>query len=282
MTAAAPPPAAPKWGDLGVRALSAAVLIPAVLLDVWLGGVWFTLFAGLLGVLMAFEFTAIAHGGHSGQFAIHASAALAGAFLPGEVGAASTLAAIASLTALSYVVTLAQSGPRTFWTYVGVPYVALPAIALVMLRAHDSWGAYAIIWVMVVTWAADTLAYFAGRIIGGPKLAPRISPKKTWAGLGGAMTGAAIASTIAAFSFAPGSIVPLAILAAVLAVFEQAGDLFESSMKRHFGVKDSGRLIPGHGGVIDRVDGLVTVAVIAAFVGYLREPLSVSQGLLLW
>ena len=169
------------------------------------------------------------------------------------------------------------------WRYLGVFYVSLPPIALVILRNDAEYGIAAIILVMVSVWAADSLAYFAGRIIGGPKLAPRLSPKKTWAGLGGAMAGSAMAALgIGLWLGIPG-IVVLALLAALLAIVEQAGDLFKSAMKRHFGVKDSGRLIPGHGGVIDRVDGLVAVAVAAALIGIWRSGLGhAGAGILLW
>jgi len=122
---------------------------------------------------------------------------------------------------------------------------------------------------MVSVWVADSLAYFAGRIIGGPKLAPRVSPKKTWAGLGGAMVGSALAAAAVGLWLGLPGVAVLALLAAVLAIVEQAGDLFKSAMKRHYGVKDSGRLIPGHGGVIDRVDGLVAVAMEHAGAGVL-------------
>ncbi len=271
-----------NWGDLGVRAVSALVLVPAVLLDVWAGGVWFTVFAALLGVLMAHEWVGLAHRGNSAQFALHATAALCGAMLPGTAGIIPALATIAVLTVLSLLLVRQWGADPTLWTGLGVPYVGLPALALVVLRDDANWGLLAILWILFIVWAADTFAYFAGRIIGGPKLAPAISPKKTWAGLGGAMAGAALLSAVIAWFAVPGSIGPLMVLAAVLAVVEQGGDLFESSLKRHFGAKDSGDLIPGHGGAIDRVDGLVAVAVAAALIGFLRGGPLVAQGLLHW
>jgi phosphatidate cytidylyltransferase len=136
---------------------------------------------------------------------------------------------------------------------------------------------------MVTVWSADSLAYFAGRIIGGPKLAPVISPKKTWAGLGGAVAGSALASLAFALIAGLPGLFLLAFLAGLLAIVEQAGDLFKSAMKRHYGVKDSGRLIPGHGGVIDRVDGLVAVAMAAALIGLSRGGMEATgAGLLVW
>jgi phosphatidate cytidylyltransferase len=272
-----------KWGDLGVRTISAGVLIPAVIADVWAGGIWFNLFVALIGILMALEWVNIVHRQSPIQFALHAAGGMCGALLPLDAGLTGALAAVAVLCAVSIVLAVREDANGSFWRYLGVAYVSLPPIALVTLRNDPDHGIAAIIWVMVTVWSADTLAYFAGRIIGGPKLAPRISPKKTWAGLGGAMLGSALAAAVAAIWLGLPGMAVLAILAALLAVVEQAGDLFKSAMKRHFGVKDSGRLIPGHGGVIDRVDGLVAVASAAALIGSLRAGIEhAGSGILLW
>ena len=272
-----------KWGDLGIRALSAAVLIPAVLADVWAGGIWFHLFVALIGILMALEWVTIVHGGSPVQFALHAAAAMCGALLPLDIGLGGGLLAIAVLAAISCAVAVAEGGAGPKWRYLGVFYVALPPIALVMLREDPVHGIAAIVMVMLMVWAADTFAYFAGRIIGGPKLAPRISPRKTWAGLLGAMAGSALAAFGVAKMMGLQAVLILVLIAALLAIVEQAGDLFKSAMKRHYDVKDSGRLIPGHGGVIDRVDGLVAVATAAAIIGALRAGVDhAGSGLLIW
>lgn len=277
-----PQPAA-KWADLGVRTLSAAVLIPAVLLDVWVGGIWFNVFVALIAVLIAHEWAMMAHGRSSAQFALHAAAAMCGALLPLDVGLQGAAMAVCVLWAASALLAGLQAGPRSAWSYLGVPYAGFPAMALVLLRADPQYGVRAILWILAIVWAADTLAYFAGRTIGGPKLAPVISPKKTWAGLGGAIVGSAAASALVAAIAGLPAIAVLTFLAGGLALFEQAGDLFKSALKRHHGVKDSGDLIPGHGGVIDRVDGLVAVAVAAAMIGFIRGGMEgTGQGLLLW
>lgn len=279
----ATPAATSKWADLGVRTLSAAVLVPAVMLDVWAGGVWFELFIALICVLMAREWVALTHPGDDRQFALHAVAAMAGAFVPTAVTIWPALIAIGVVWAVSVLLIMMKGGPTTMWSWLGVPYVGLPAIALVVLRADPSWGLLAIIWVLVIVWSADICAYFAGRIIGGPKLAPVLSPKKTWAGLGGAVAGSAVASVLVGYFGGLPSAGLLALVAGMLAVVEQGGDLFKSAWKRHFGVKDSGRLIPGHGGVIDRVDGLVAVAMAAALIGIARGfAVGPAQGLLSW
>lgn len=138
----------------------------------------------------------------------------------------------------------------------GYLYIAIPAIALLVLN----WAWFALVfWVMVVTWATDIFAYFAGRAIGGPKLAPRISPNKTWAGLIGGMTGAAAFGWLAAWYFELGA--PFTWIGAIMGVFAQGGDLYESWLKRRAGVKDSGTILPGHGGALDRLDGLLAVIV---------------------
>lgn len=281
--AAEPSPPSAKWGDLGVRALSAAVLIPAVLADVWAGGIWFHLFVALIGILMAQEWVNIVHADDPLQFALHAAGAMCGALLPLDVGLAGGITAIAVLGVLSAAAAARTEPGGPAWRYLGVPYVSLPLIALVVLRQDPDYGIAAIVLVMLMVWAADTLAYFAGRIIGGPKLAPRISPKKTWAGMGGAMAGSALAALGVGLALGVPGLSLLLIVAALLAVVEQGGDLFKSAMKRHYGVKDSGRLIPGHGGVIDRVDGLVAVAAAAALIGALRAGVDhAGAGILVW
>lgn len=280
---AAEAPSAAKWGDLGIRTLSAAVLIPAVLADVWVGGIWFHLFVALIGILMALEWVTIVHRGSPVQFALHAAGAMCGALLPLDVGLKGGLIAIAVIAVLSAAIAAREEPGGPKWRYLGVVYVSVPPIALVMLREDPAFGIAAIVLVMLMVWAADTFAYFSGRIIGGPKLAPRISPKKTWAGLLGAMAGSALAALAVAYALGLPAVLVLVIIAAVLAVVEQGGDLFKSSMKRHYGVKDSGQLIPGHGGVIDRVDGLVAVATAAALIGAFRAGVEhAGAGLLVW
>jgi phosphatidate cytidylyltransferase len=138
----------------------------------------------------------------------------------------------------------------------GLVYVALPAFALLVL----GWAWFELVfWLMLVTWATDIFAYFAGRSNGGPKLAPRISPNKTWAGLIGGMAGAAVTGALAAWFLGIGE--PFLWLGAPMGLLAQLGDLYESSVKRRLGFKDSGTIIPGHGGVLDRLDGLLPVIV---------------------
>ena len=189
MAETAGPPQSADLRDLCIRTLSSAVLIPAVLLDVWLGDAWFHLLVALLAVMMAHEWTNIVHDRSSAQFALHAAAALCGAFLPLSIAWPLTLAVIAVIWVMSVTLAMVQSRRLNIWVLSGIGYVGLPAMAFVILRGESQSGMLTVMWLFAVVWAADICAYFAGRLIGGPRLAPVISPKKTWAGLLGAIAG---------------------------------------------------------------------------------------------
>jgi len=276
------PPQTANWRDLGIRALSSAILIPAVLLAVWLGDTWFHLLIALLAVMMAHEWTNIVHDRSSAQFALHAAAALCGAFLLLSLGSAATLAVIAVIWALSLMLAMIKSRPLNIWVVSGVPYVALPAMAFVTLRGESQAGMLAIMWLFAVVWAADICAYFAGRLIGGPRLAPIISPRKTWAGLVGAIAGGIAAGIAVAHGMGLAWLFSLGVLGGVLGGIELLGDLFESALKRHSGMKDSGRLSPGHGGVLDRVDGLVAASLVLAAIVTAAGYLGAGNELFAW
>ncbi len=166
---------------------------------------------------------------------------------------------------------------RWLWLAAGAVYIAVPCIAIIWLRSDAAVGRQAIFWLFAVVWATDIGAYFAGRGIGGPKLAPRISPGKTWAGLLGGMVCAALVGAATALLLDLSRAAPLIVISALLALVAQAGDLLESMVKRRFGVKDSGHLIPGHGGVLDRLDGLLTAAPAVAAL-----TLVAGEGVLAW
>jgi phosphatidate cytidylyltransferase len=276
-----------KWGDLGIRTASSLILIPAVIACAWLGGFWFKGLVLLLTGLIAHEWVSIVHPKNTSQYAfqyaLHMAAATCGTLFLDMFGVEIAFLAILALALASGLMVGFGNSMPSKWSYFGVFYVGFPAIAFTLLRSDPTYGFSAILWIFLIVWAADILAYFAGRTIGGPKLAPVISPKKTWSGLGGAVAGSTLASTIFATTFLLNGISALAVLAAGLALVEQVGDLFESALKRFHGVKDSGTLIPGHGGVIDRVDGLIAVAVFAAVFGLFRDNgISAARGLLQW
>ena len=158
---------------------------------------------------------------------------------------------LAAAAAAALLLGLIGRSARLGWGYA---YVGIPSFALLILN-WISWEA--VLWAMVVTWATDIFAYFAGRSIGGPKLAPTISPNKTWAGLIGGMVGAEVLGAITAALLGLG--LPFLALGGLMGLIAQMGDLYESAVKRKAGVKDSGSILPGHGGVLDRLDGLLPV-----------------------
>ncbi len=154
-------------------------------------------------------------------------------------------------------------------------------LGLLILRLTPG-GLPAVLVVLAIVWATDTGAFFAGRAIGGAKLAPLVSPNKTWAGaIGGLIVGVAAGLIVAVLADVPLT-APLVVIAALLSVASQGGDLFESWVKRMFGAKDSGTIIPGHGGLMDRVDGLAIAGGVAAIIGWLHAGANVSVGLLQW
>jgi phosphatidate cytidylyltransferase len=170
--------------------------------------------------------------------------------------------AAAVATAMFFEWTRIARGWGVGWYILGFFYALLPAIALLWIRERDTHGLELLVWTFLVTWSTDIGAYFAGRRFGKRKLAPSISPGKTVEGLYGGIAAATLIG--GAWVLSTGLGLPLLALAPVLAIAAQAGDLFESSMKRRAGVKDSGAWLPGHGGVLDRLDGLVPVAVLTA------------------
>jgi phosphatidate cytidylyltransferase len=269
-------------GDLKLRVISAVVLAPLVIGTVWLGG-WF--FAGLLAiaaVLMAHELSGLLFG----EASIRKSAFLAATAVL-AIGLAAmgltTAALAAGAAGLAFALAARSWTGQALWpALLAYLYLVLPLVALVWLRADPALGLAVLIWLLATVWAIDIFAYFAGRFIGGPKLAPRISPKKTWAGLIGGMAGA-IAVAIATWTWlGVGSLAALVAIAIGLTVLEQAGDFAESALKRRAGVKDSGKLIPGHGGILDRVDGLVAVALGAALLALINNAASPAAGVLIW
>ncbi len=166
---------------------------------------------------------------------------------------------------------------RLFWLLAGQVYILLPCLALLHFRALPMIGMQSIFWLLAVVWASDTGGYVFGRAIGGPKLAPVISPNKTWSGLLGAVLLAGAAGLLTALALGKDTVVPLAAWSAAIGAISQAGDLLESWVKRYFGVKDTGTIIPGHGGLLDRVDGLLAAAMAVALL-----EAAVKSSILLW
>lgn len=267
--------------DLGVRVASAIVLIPLALGSAYLGGVLFALFWLAAALVVLWEWNALLAPDKAIRLALAGTAALITATVALLVDWPAT-AVIIVLVGAAVAGALAMT-QRAAWIAAGVPYAAAIVLAPVILRHDPAFGLAAIVLLFAVVWLTDIAAYFAGRLIGGPKLWPRVSPKKTWSGaLAG--TAAAILGGIAVGAAAGvPRLFPLAIVCFVLSVASQAGDLFESSLKRWVGAKDAGHLIPGHGGVMDRLDGFVAAAFLAAVIGVARGGAAApSSGLMIW
>jgi len=177
------------------------------------------------------------------------------------------IAVAAGLMALEWSRVCASAANRSLWMGAGALYILAPCLSLVWLRGDPAIGRETVFWMFVLVWAADIGAYAFGRMIGGPRLAPAISPKKTWAGFIGGISCAGVTGAVTAIMLGKGSIIPLAVVSLALGAVSQGGDLLESWIKRHFKVKDAGNIIPGHGGVLDRVDGLLAVAAATALIG---------------
>lgn len=265
---------------LGRRVVSAAVLAAAALGALAVGGWAFGALVVLALAALASEWTALGERLWCRRTAVVAGTAAFGvpvlavvAALAGFAGHGLVLlAAGAALAALTATV-LGASAP---WAALGVAYLGLPALALVWLRAEPPSGLALVLWLFAVVWATDIVAYAVGRGVGGPRLAPRISPGKTWSGLGGGVVAAALVGAIGA-ALIPGAspgvaraLVVAGLLGAGLAVVSQLGDLWESFLKRRAGIKDTGGLIPGHGGAFDRLDSLLAAAPAWALVVLLR------------
>jgi phosphatidate cytidylyltransferase len=248
--------------ELQTRALSGAVMIVVALGALWLGGIAFWGLVSLLAVLMMIEWAQMAQASRwqivlgallVAGLMLYASILLAAPMAPVLITAIE-LAGFAAIL-LAVAIFRARVGA-------GLLYAALPAVSLIFIRQQPEQGLMLALWTLVIVWATDIGAYFAGRTIGGPKLAPKLSPNKTWAGLIGGMVAAAVIG--AGIAWTAGLPMLCWVAGAPLAVAAQMGDLFESWLKRRSGVKDSGKLLPGHGGVLDRLDGVVPVAIMVA------------------
>ena len=249
--------------SLQQRIVSALILAPIGFAVIWAGGWVFSLFVALIAVVMAFEWNRLISGQKfSLAFAFHALIAVAAILAINN----NQITLALSLTAAGALITaLLSLRIAPLWALGGVIYTLLPCIAMVWLRITPDEGMGIVLSLVMIVITIDTGAYWAGKTFGGPKLAPRFSPGKTWAGLAGGGFWAAIAATISAYVMGWEPLSLFFALGVVLAVISQVGDLAESAVKRHFKVKDMGSLIPGHGGVLDRFDGLMlsTLVVVA-------------------
>lgn len=269
-----------KRGELVTRVASAVVLGIAAIAAAWLGGIVFLAFwtAGALAIW--WEWVGIVRAEPRPVLVGIGAAAIAGMAV--SLGAdAAAFAFVCAVVGAGVATASVQTG--RLWMLGGVVYAAAVLIPAVMLRSDPAFGFIAIVWLFAVVWAEDTGAYFAGRYFGGPKLAVSISPNKTWSGaLGGAVAGILAGNAVILFAGIAWHPAHL-FLAFAVVVAAQLGDLLESAIKRRFAVKDASSLVPGHGGLMDRLDGFLVAAALALAIGIAhggaRSP---AAGLLLW
>jgi phosphatidate cytidylyltransferase len=270
------------WGigpDLGPRVAAAVVMGLAALATAWIGGIVFIAFWWIASVIVLWEWQRIVHTDRliertaAGALGL----ALAAIFAMHQ----SVFGATAVLLLTAAAVGWLASAPQRIWAAAGALYAGALVVSLGLLRASPGYGLAAILWLFAVVWGADIAAYFAGRVIAGPRLWPSVSPGKTWSGaIVGIFAGAALGLLLAPWSSRIGSLFWLGLATAVVAAF---GDLFESALKRRFGVKDSSGLIPGHGGLMDRLDAFVAASVFATVVAALNAKGSfIASGLFQW
>lgn len=272
-----------KFDGLLQRVRSALILLPFVIAPVVYGGWLFTVLLAVAGFFMAREWGGLLKAtGRQGRALGYLTVLL---LAYGQYAGSSEALAMCLVLASAAVAICAARGARATPVAGGLIYVALPLLVAQYFRL-DPLGMGVIGYVLLSVWAVDIFAMFAGKLIGGPKLAPVISPNKTWAGMFGAVLGALIAGvltflTIVGFGFGQADFMALLLIAPLLAVTAQLSDLFESAIKRKYDIKDSGALIPGHGGLLDRVDGLIGVLIALWIVTMLRGG-DVSTALWVW
>jgi phosphatidate cytidylyltransferase len=265
--------------NLLTRVIAGAVLAPIAIAIAYAGGwLWATLVT-LAAIGLYIEWLTIVGAARETRVVVSGTIALAIAGFGLALGRidATLLVLLLGLAGVALL-----SPQHRGWTAAGFGYAAVAQVASVLVRLDPEMGFVALVFVLLIVWVTDIGGYVAGHGIGGPKLWPRISPKKTWAGaVGGFLASLVVAGGFVALGL--GKSGPLLLLGAILSIASQLGDLFESAVKRRFGVKDSSHIIPGHGGLMDRLDGFVAAVVLAAFFGLLRGGVDgVGRGLMVW
>jgi phosphatidate cytidylyltransferase len=273
-----------RWSDLGKRAFSALVLGPIALAAIWVGAEWFMLLVAVGTAVLAWEWVHLCGARLRAFPGLAVPLALLAAGLASVAGRwFAALALLGAGTALAWALARQPAllpGERrpAGWLAAGVVYIGLAGVGLIWLRDAGDAGRANVLFVVLVVWASDIGAYLAGRMIGGPRLAPAISPNKTWAGSAGGLAAAIAAGLGVAAALTPGAAsVAVVLVAVAIGLTAQGGDLLESLIKRRFAVKDASRLIPGHGGLLDRADGLIAAVPVAAALS-----LAAGQGAVLW
>lgn len=267
-------------GELRTRVVSAIILGLAAIVTAWFGGVPFILFWALAAAAVWWEWLGVVQAAQRPLLGGIGAVAIGG-MVAALVAGTPAFALIATLIGAAVAISAAQN--RRAWVGAGLFYAAAVLVPTVMLREHAALGFISVLWLFAAVWATDTAAYFVGRALGGPKLAPAISPGKTWSGAVGGTLAGLLASQ--AVLFASGiAWHPMHTVAAILVVVSaQFGDLLESAIKRRFAVKDASTFVPGHGGVMDRLDGFLAGALAALVIGLIAGGIQApTAGLLSW
>lgn len=258
-----------RAGDIGIRAASAIVLAPAAVLAIWAGGYWFLGLMLAACVLLSIEWAMMSAAAAWRLMAGAVGFGLFAAVISAHVGQLSLALVMLVFCAAAAGLFARSRGQEALDAAYGVLYLGWPAVLLIWLRGADTEtgphvGLYWTVFAFAVAWASDIMAYLAGSTIGGPKLWPRFSPNKTWSGFIGGLAAGTVAGALLGVYLDMGIGLWGGLLGLAAAVATMAGDLWESALKRRYGVKDAGNLIPGHGGLLDRVDGLMFAAVVVA------------------
>jgi phosphatidate cytidylyltransferase len=267
--------------NLALRILSAAILAPLAIFAAYRGGGMFVLFWGLAALAVLWEWTTMVVGASHRLMLSSCGGAIAIAGFVAWLGRPIVAILMVGLGGLAAAIFAPDE--RRIWVTAGIGYAGVLLLAPVFLRADDMYGFTVIVLLFAIVWTTDVSAYFAGRALGGPKLLPVVSPKKTWSGAIVGVVGAVVVALFVASLFGSFNRTSIIVIAFVLSIVSQCGDLFESWVKRHFGAKDSSHLIPGHGGVMDRLDGFWAAALAGCVIGLLRGGFEApARGLLQW
>lgn len=252
-------------GPVLQRTLTAFMIGLPVLAAVYFGRPWFEIMVAIGATVCAWEWANICYAGRSGWRGLVLPVVLVPCYIAAVMGRFDlAFGALGLAVAVSFFVYAQMRAPSPSWLALGAFYGGLALLAFVLVRGTDLAGRDRLLWVGFIVAATDIAAFFVGRSVGGPKLAPRISPKKTWSGMLGGAFAAALVSVAFGLQVFDVSVWFLAIFGILLAFVAQAGDLFESYVKRRFGVKDASGLLPGHGGLLDRIDGLIAALLLVA------------------
>jgi len=278
-----------RANGLKLRVVSAGVLAPVVLAITYAGGAMFLALCTVAAGGILWEWTTLVARRPDTRILVPGCITLVVAALLiglGLADAALGMVAVGALLAGLTFVALPPGEPRlpeAAWAGSGILFAGALLFGPALLRKDPEWGLTALLFLFATVWSTDIFAFLSGRAIGGPKLWPRVSPNKTWSGAIGGVIGGVAGGSAVAYASGIDTLGMIGAMGFLLSVLAQAGDLFESAVKRHFGAKDAGTLIPGHGGLMDRLDGFLVAAVAALLIGILREGAgAAARGLLVW